>query len=126
MIVMDEWQGNKCILGKPWSFTKYTLKNGIISCSRGILAKDEEQLQLYRILDLDVHQSFLDRICNQGTIILHTESSDFIIEKIQNPLTIKTLLNNKITEQRIANGVRMIEGIDDIDKIPQQHKDMFR
>ena len=46
------WEGKKQILGKPWTFTKYSLDEEMLYVRKGMLSINEEQVALYRIIDI--------------------------------------------------------------------------
>ena len=98
------WQDRKRpIFGLPISFTKYKLTEEKILIDTGLLSINEEEIQLYRIMDLTLKCSLWQRIFNVGTI--HCCSADkttpeFDIKDVKNPSEVKELLSKKIEEQR--------------------------
>jgi tetratricopeptide (TPR) repeat protein len=50
--------------------TRYTISSGRLLVSTGVFAKRIKNVELYRVLDLELHRSFLNRITRDGTIIL--------------------------------------------------------
>jgi len=104
MGVKKIWEDKKRpFCGLPLSFTKYTLTEEKLLIQTGILSLKEEEIQLYRIMDLTLKSSFWQRIFNIGTI--HCCSGDkttpeFDIADIKDASKIKELLSRKIEEQR--------------------------
>lgn len=98
------WQDRKRpIFGLPLSFTKYKMTEEKLLIDTGVLSIKEEEIQLYRIMDLTLKRSLWQRIFNVGTI--HCCSGDkttpeFEIKDIKNPSEIKELLSKHIEEQR--------------------------
>ena len=98
------WKDRKRpILGLPLSFTKYKLTEEKILINTGILSINEEEIQLYRIMDVTLQCSFWQRIFNVGTI--HCCSGDkttpeFDIKDVKNPSHVKELLSKNIEIQR--------------------------
>lgn len=98
------WKDRKRpIFGLPLSFTKYRLTEEKLLIGTGILWIKEEDIQLYRIMDLTLHQSLFQRIFNVGTI--HCCSGDkttpeFDIKDVKNPAQVKELLSKQVEEQR--------------------------
>lgn len=98
------WQDRKRpIFGLPISFTKYKLTEEKLLIDTGILSINEEEIQLYRIMDITLKCSIWQRIFNVGTI--HCCSADkttpeFDIKDIKNPSEVKELLSKNIEEQR--------------------------
>ena len=98
------WQDRKRpIFGLPLSFTKYRLTEEKLLIDTGVLSIKEEEVQLYRIMDLTLKCSLWQRIFNVGTI--HCCSGDkttpeFEIRDIKNSSEVKELLSKHIEEQR--------------------------
>lgn len=113
------WKDRKRpILGLPLSFTKYKLTEEKILIQSGILDISEEEIRLYRIMDVSVKCSLIQRIFNVGTI--HCCSSDkttpeFDIKDVKNPIKVKNLISKKVEEERDRKKItsREFMGIDD-------------
>ena len=109
------WSDRKhTIFGLPWSFTKYILTDEKLLIVKGFLNQKEEEIRLYRILDMSLHRSIFQRIDRVGTI--HCCSSDktspeFEIKRIKNSREIKEMLSNLVEKQRINRGVTIREEI---------------
>ena len=102
----------RTIFGLPWSFTKYILTDDKLLTVKGLIKQTEEEVRLYRILDLTLTRSLLERIDRVGTI--HCCSSDktaaeFDIKRIRNARTVKEKLSEQVEKQRIARGVTVRE-----------------
>ena len=103
------WEDKKRpFCGLPLSFTKYRLTEEKLLIQTGIFSLKEEEIQLYRIMDLTLLRSFWQRIFNVGTI--HCCSGDkttpeFNIKDIKNASKVKELLSKKIEEQRYRKRV---------------------
>lgn len=113
------WKDRKRpFFGLPLSFTKYTLLDEKLLIDSGILSTNQEEVRLYRIMDITLKRSFLQRLFGIGTI--HCCSADkstpeFDIKDIKKPFDIKELLSNKIEEQRDKKRVSGREFFDDVD-----------
>ena len=87
------WKDRKRpIFGLPLSFTRYRLTEEKLLVITGILSTKEEEVQLYRIMDLTLKRSIWQRIFGVGTI--HCCSGDkttpeFDIKDIKRPNEIK-------------------------------------
>lgn len=91
------------IFGLPWSFTKYKLSNEKLIVETGFFSITQEEVRLYRIMDITVKCSLIQRIFNVGTI--HCCSADktspeFDIRDIKNPIQVKELLSTKVEDER--------------------------
>lgn len=103
------WKDRKRILfGLPWSFTIYKLTEEKLYVETGFLSKKEEEIRLYRIMDLTLNRPLSQRIFGLGTI--HCCSADkstpeFDIRRIKNSREIKNLLSDLVEKQREAKRV---------------------
>lgn len=119
------WKDRKRpIFGLPLSFTKYKLTEEKILIETGILSINQEEIQLYRIMDLTLKCSIWQRIFNVGTI--HCCSGDkttpeFDIKDVKNPSQVKELLSKQVEIQRdkkrIAGREFLVDSEDSIDNI---------
>lgn len=114
------WKDRKRpIFGLPLSFTKYKLTEEKILINTGILSIKEEEIQLYRIMDVTLQCSFWQRIFNVGTI--HCCSGDkttpeFDIKDVKNPSKVKELLSKNIEIQRDKKRIAGREFFGDVDE----------
>ncbi|MBP3502806.1 MAG: PH domain-containing protein [Clostridia bacterium] len=106
-IIMDEkilWQDRKrTIFGLPWTFTKYKLTEEKLIVQTGFLNIKQEEVRLYRIMDVTLNRPLGQRIWGLGTI--HCCSADkstpeFDIKNIKNSEKIKNLLSDQVEEER--------------------------
>ena len=115
------WKDRKRpIFGLPLSFTKYKLTEEKILINTGILSIKEEEIQLYRIMDVTLQCSFWQRIFNVGTI--HCCSGDkttpeFDIKDVKNPSKVKELLSKNIEIQRDKKRIAGREFLGDFEEI---------
>lgn len=98
------WKDRKrTLFGLPLSFTVYRLTEDRFFMQSGILNLKEEEVRLYRIMDITLNRSLGQRIFNLGTI--HCCSSDktspeFEIKSIKNPMQVKEMLSRMVEEER--------------------------
>ena len=98
------WKDKKRpIFGLPLSFTKYTLLEDKILIDTGFLSTKQEEVKLYRIMDVTLKRTFIQRIFGVGTI--HCCSADkttpeFDITDIKNPFEVKEKISKIAEEQR--------------------------
>lgn len=90
-------------LGLPWTFTVYGLSQDRLFIKSGILNIQEDEVRLYRILDLSLKKSFWQRILGLGTI--RVDSSDktmkaFDIYNIRDCEAVKEQLSSLVEEER--------------------------
>ena len=98
------WQDRKRIIfGLPWSFTKYKLSKEKLYIESGFLSKKEEEVRLYRIMDLTLQRPLGQRLFGLGTIHCCTadkSTPEFDILRIKNPSDVKELLSDMVEQQR--------------------------
>ena len=115
------WQDRKrTLFGLPWSFTRYALTEEKLLIDTGFFSRTEDEVRLYRILDLTLRRSFWERIFGVGTI--HCCSADksmgeFDIKHVKRPREIKELLSAMVEEERRARRVGMREYVDGEEEI---------
>lgn len=122
------WNDRKrTFLGLPWSFTKYSLTEERFFVETGFFNKKEDEVRLYRITDVSLSRSFLQRIFKVGTI--HCCSGDktlgdFDIVSVKNPKEVKEQISNLVELQRDSKRVTSREFIsshDDLDDSDDHH-----
>lgn len=106
----------RTIFGLPWTFTKYTLTPEKLLVQTGMLNLKEEEVRLYRIMDVTLHRSVGERLFGLGTI--HCCSADkstpeFDIKRVKNPHQVKELLSDLVEQERMNKRVSSREFMDD-------------
>lgn len=113
------WKDRKRpFLGLPWSFTKYELTAQKLIINKGFLNVTEEEIRLYRFVDVTMTQNLGQRIFGVGN--LHCETNDrssgnFVIELVKNPRQIKNILSDAVEEERERKRVSVREFMTDMD-----------
>ena len=103
------WNDRKrTLFGLPLSFTKYALTEERLFIEQGFLSKREDEIRLYRIMDVSLVRSFGQRIFGVGTI--HCCSADktmgdFDIISVKHPKDVKEQLSQLVEAQRDAKRV---------------------
>lgn len=111
------WKDRKRFLGMPLSFTRYYLiKNGDVWFKVfrdiGLLYTHIEEVNLYRMYDISLHQSFADKIFGTGTVTLYSNDErcpQLVLKSIKTPFQVRDMFSQLIEEQRKANGVHVAE-----------------
>ena len=107
------WQERKrTLFGLPLSFTVYTLTETRLLIRTGFFHIKEEEVRLYRILDISLHRTLEERIFGLGTIHCCTADKtapEFDIQRIKNCKEIRTLLSDQVEEERSARYVSIRE-----------------
>lgn len=60
------------LLGLPFTFTKYLIKDDLITLNQGLLNKIENDCYMYKVQDVEHTASLLERVCGLGTITCFT------------------------------------------------------
>jgi uncharacterized membrane protein YdbT with pleckstrin-like domain len=111
------WKDRKrTLFGLPLSFTVYKLTEEKLYIETGMFAKNEEEIRLYRVLDLTLKRSLGQRIFGLGTIHFCTadkSTPEFNIKSIKNSRDIKNMISDMVEAQREAKRVSSREFMDD-------------
>lgn len=114
------WKDRKrTIFGLPLSFTVYKLKEDKLLIETGFFSKKEEEIRLYRIMDLTLNRPFGQRIFGLGTIHCCTadkSTPEFDIKKIKKSSEIKEMLSDMVEAERDKKRVTAREYMDDGDE----------
>lgn len=111
--------------GLPWSFTIYSFDEERIFIESGVFTKKEDEVRLYRVLDISLTRSFIQRIFKMGTITI--DSSDktlkcFQMKNIKNSREVKEQLSQLVEEERqrkrITGREYMVDHDHDFDEDP--------
>lgn len=123
------WKDRKrTFLGLPLSFTVYKLTEEKLLVETGFFSKKEEEIRLYRIMDMTLVRPFGQRLFGLGTIHCCTadkSTPEFDILKIKKPRQIKEMLSDMVEEQRRIKGITarefMADGDPDADCCDEDH-----
>ncbi|MBQ2824923.1 MAG: PH domain-containing protein [Clostridia bacterium] len=111
------WKDRKrTIFGLPLSFTVYKLTEEKLFIESGFLSKKEEEVRLYRVMDLTLNRPLGQRIFGLGTIHCCTadkSTPEFDIKKIKNSRDVKNMLSDMVEAERQAKRVSSREFMDD-------------
>ncbi len=91
------------IFGLPLSFTVYKLTSEKLLIESGFLSKKEEEVRLYRVMDLTLNRPLFQRIFKVGTIHCVTadkSTPEFDIKKVRNSAQVKEFLSDLVEKQR--------------------------
>lgn len=107
------WKERKRLwCGLPWTFTVYSFDEERIFIDSGLFTQVNNEVRLYRIMDLSSTRSLIQRIFGLGT--LHFRSADktlgdFDFVNIRNVKEVKEQLSNLIEAQRDNKRIGMRE-----------------
>ncbi|MBQ8724655.1 MAG: PH domain-containing protein [Oscillospiraceae bacterium] len=96
-------------LGLPISFTKYYLTENRLITRAGLFNVDEDELELYRIVDKSLKRSFWQRMLGVGTLVLFCKDVDTPekhIVSVKCPREVSDLIGSYITQYRDRYAIR--------------------
>jgi len=105
------------LLIKLWVDLKsvqYRLTNQRLFVLKGLFSKETQELELFRIKDIAVQQSLLQRVLGYGQVLLVSSDDTtptLTLRGIANPIGIKELIRENYKEARKALGLRATEFI---------------
>lgn len=108
------WTDYKRILAFRDPFTKYTLTNRALYIESGILRYSFSEIRLFRICDLSISKTVMERMCGTGSLnVISTDKStpSLRIGAILDVGKLKMLLNEHVDSERKRQGIRMGEFI---------------
>ena len=110
------WKDRKRIFfGLPWTFTKYSLSEDRLFISTGCFSVQEDEVRLYRIMDVSLERKLWQRMCGLGTIKCCSADKtmgDFEIKNIKKSREVKEMLSNMVEDERTKKKVSSREFMD--------------
>lgn len=98
------WKDRKrTLFGLPWSFTRYSLTEDKLVIDTGFFSRKEEEIRLYRILDITLQRPLNQRFWGLGTIRLSTadkSTPEFELKRIKKSKEVKELLSDMVEHER--------------------------
>lgn len=91
-------------LGLPLTFTKYIIKENMITMDTGVFTKVENDCYMYKVQDVEHTASFWERMAGLGTIICYTGDTThpkLLIEHVRNSKAIKEFILKESEEARL-------------------------
>ena len=82
-------------LGLPFTFTKYIIKENLLTIDSGLLKKVENDCYMYKVQDVELVTTLMERIVGIGTVICYTGDTThpkLILSHIKNARTIKDFI----------------------------------
>lgn len=115
-------------LGLPWTFTKYTITEDVLTIDSGFFKTFENDCYMYKITDVELVVSFWERVVGLGTIKCITGDKThpvLMVEHVKHSKEIKNYILEESEKARIRRrtvNMQDIGGVDiadmaDIDEI---------
>lgn len=102
-------------LGLPWTFTSYTVTDEIITINTGLLRKEENDCYLYKVIDVRLENTLLERILGLGTIHCFTgdvTDPDLKLSHIKNAKEIKDYILKQSEQERLKRKTINMQHLD--------------
>ena len=126
-IVMIEFIERKrwLFFGLPFTFTKYTVKEDMITIQTGLFKTVENDCYMYKVQDVQLTATLIEKLFKLGTVVCHTGDTthpQLLLEHIRNARAIKDFILRESEEARLKRRtVNMLDistdDLDDIDDI---------
>ena len=91
-------------LGLPFTFTKYIIKEDMITMDTGVFTKVENDCYMYKVQDVEHTATFWERLVGLGTVICYTGDTThpkLFIEHIRNSKQVKEFILKESEEARM-------------------------
>ena len=91
-------------LGLPFTFTKYVIKEDMITVDTGVFTKVKNDCYMYKVQDVEHTASIWERMVGLGTIVCYTGDTThpkLLIEHIRNSKAIKEFILKESEEARL-------------------------
>lgn len=114
------WSDRKRSLffGLPLSFTKYSMSENSLYVQTGFLSTRLDDAKLYRIIDITMKRTFMQRIMGLGTVVCNTADKTTPILEIKNikkasdfRIMLSSMVENERDRKRVS-GREYMGGID--------------
>ena len=101
--------------GIPWTFTKYNLFKKKMVIQTGLFKTVENEILLYRIVDVTYSRALFQKLFKLGTIVVHARDKTtpvLFIKNIRHSRDFKDKLSEMVEQDRIRMKVRQSEFVD--------------
>lgn len=110
-------------LGLPFTFTKYTIKEDMITIDEGLLKTVENDCYMYKVQDVTHSATLAEKIFGLGTVTCYTGDTthpQLVLQHIKNSRTVKDFILKESEEARLKRRtVNMLDigsvDLDDMD-----------
>lgn len=112
------------LFGLPWTFTKYELRDNDLTIIKGFLTVRENDCYMYKVSDVEITRTLMQRIFGLSTIICYTSDvtdKTIVMKNIKHGREIKDFLLHASEAARIRRKTVSMQNIgfdsDDMDDL---------
>jgi uncharacterized membrane protein YdbT with pleckstrin-like domain len=109
-------------LGLPFTFTKYSIREDMITITSGFFKTVENDCYMYKVQDVTHTASLMEKIFRIGTVVCYTGDTThpkLILQHIRNSKTIKDFILKESEEARLkrrtVNMLNIGSEVEDVD-----------
>ncbi len=123
-------RGRLLFFGLPWTFTRYEIREHDFTIIKGLFTIRENDCYMYKISDVEITRSLMQRLFGLSTIIMYTSDvtdRTIIMKNIKHGREIKDFIlqaseearlrRRTVSMQNIGFGAGDIHDLDDMDSI---------
>ena len=112
-------------LGLPFTFTKYIIKEDLITVDSGLLKTVENDCYMYKVQDVELTATFIEKMFGLGTVVCHTGDTThpkLVLQHIKHAREVKEFILRESEEARLKRRtVNMLDiGSDALDDDGEQ------
>lgn len=99
------WEGKPFNYGIP-SFTHYKITDTRLIVESGVFTKKREEIRLFRIRDISLKRSFMERILKIGDVTIQatdTTSPTYTLKNLENSVYVADILGQAVENSRIKH-----------------------
>ncbi len=109
-------------LGLPFTFTKYTVKEDMITIAEGLFKTVENDCYMYKVQDVEHSATLMEKMFRLGTVTCYTGDTthpQLILTHIKNSKAVKEFILRQSEEERLKRRtVNMLDiGSDEVDDV---------
>ena len=102
-------------LGLPFTFTRYVIKEDMITVDTGVFTKVENDCYMYKVIDVRLETTLMERILGIGTIHCFTgdvTDPDLKLQHIKNAKEIKDFILKQSEQERLKRKTLNMQHLD--------------
>ena len=100
--VMFKERKRLLFLGLPWTFTKYTITQSMLTIDHGLLNTVEDDCYLYKIQDVKLNVSLWERLAGLGTVVCYTADATHPELRLEHIINAKEIKNYILKQSEVC------------------------